>query len=70
MGTAAHRIAGDKRCVTISLDIKFISTALLGEKLIGNVKILKKTKTLVFISCEIKNQKDIIVSALGTWKIL
>ena len=70
MGTAAHRIAGDKRCVTISLDIKFISTALLGEKLIGKVKILKKTKTLVFISCEIKNQKDIIVSALGTWKIL
>ena len=70
MGTAAHRIAGDKRCVTINLDIKFISTALLGERLIGKVKILKKTKTLVFISCEIKNQKDIVISALGTWKIL
>ena len=70
MGTAAHRISGDKRCVTISLDIKFISSALLGERLIGRVKILKRTKTLVFISCEIKNQKDIIVSALGTWKIL
>ena len=25
MGTAAHRVAGDKRCVTINLDIKFIS---------------------------------------------
>ena len=25
MGTAAHKIAGDKRCVTINLDMKFIS---------------------------------------------
>ena len=49
MGTAAHRIAGDKRCVTINLDMKFISVGQLGDKLVGKVKILKKTKTLVFI---------------------
>jgi uncharacterized protein (TIGR00369 family) len=70
MGTAAHQIAGDKRCVTINLDLKFISAAKQGDKLIGNVKILKKTKTLVFINCKIHNNEDIIVSASGTWKIL
>jgi len=70
MGTAAHRVAGDKRCVTINLDMKFISVGLLGDKLKGKVKILKKTKTLVFISCEISNDKEIVVSASGTWKIL
>jgi uncharacterized protein (TIGR00369 family) len=70
MGTAAHQVAGDKRCVTINLNLKFITAAKLGEKLIGKVKILKKTKTLVFISCEINNAKDIVVSASGTWKIL
>lgn len=70
MGTAAHRVAGDKRCVTINLDIKFISAAVNGEKLIGKVKILKKTKTLIFINCEVENQKGIIISASGTWKIL
>ena len=70
MGTAAHRVAGDKRCVTINLDIKFISAAVNSEELIGKVKILKKTKTLVFINCEVKNQKGIIISASGTWKIL
>ena len=53
MGTAAHRVAGDKRCVTINLDIKFISAGKLNEKLVGKVKVLKKTKTLVFISSEI-----------------
>ena len=70
MGTAAHRVAGDKRCVTINLDMKFISAGQLGDKLKGDVKILKKTKTLVFISCEISNDKEIVVSASGTWKIL
>ena len=70
MGTAAHKIAGDKRCVTINLDMKFISTGMLGDKLVGKVKILKKTKTLVFISCEISNSSDIVASANGTWKIL
>ena len=70
MGTAAHRIAGDRRCVTINLDMKFISAGQLGDKLKGDVKILKKTKMLVFITCEISNEKEIVVSASGTWKIL
>ena len=70
MGTAAHRVAGDRRCVTINLDMKFISAGKLGDKLKGDVKILKKTKTLIFIGCEIFNDKEIVVSASGTWKIL
>ena len=70
MGTAAHRVAGDKRCVTINLDMKFISAGQLGDKLKGKVKILKKTNTLIFITCEISNFSDIVASASGTWKIL
>jgi len=70
MGTAAHRVASDRRCVTINLDMKFISAGQLGDKLKGDVKILKKTKTLVFINCEISNDKEIVVSASGTWKVL
>ena len=70
MGTAAHKVAGNKRCVTINLDIKFISSGKLNDKLKGKVKILKKTNSLVFISCEISNSSDIVASASGTWKIL
>ena len=70
MGNAAHITAGNKRCVTINLDIKFISAGRLNEKLTGKVKILKKTKTLVFISCEIFGSSNIVASASGTWKIL
>ena len=70
MGTAAHRVAGDKRCVTINLDIKFISAGKLNEKLVGKVKVLKRTKTLVFINCEIFGTEKIVATASGTWKIL
>jgi len=69
-GTAAHRAAGNAPCVTISLDIKFIGASKVGDEIIGHTKILKKTNTLVFISCEISNSSDIVSSASGTWKIL
>tara|TARA_B110000967_G_scaffold139226_1_gene142203 strand:+ start:223 stop:615 length:393 start_codon:yes stop_codon:yes gene_type:complete len=71
MGTAAHIVAGNKRCVTISLEIKFISAALLDQMLKGKVKIQRKTKSLIFITCEISSAENIIVTtASGVWKIL
>ena len=69
-GTAAHRSADNSPCVTISLDLKFIGTSKVGEEIIGKVKILKKTKTLVFLFCELKCNDKVITSASGVWKIL
>ena len=69
-GTAAHRSAENAPCVTISLDLKFIGPSKIGDEIIGNVKILKKTKTLVFLFCELKCEDKIITSATGVWKIL
>ena len=69
-GTAAHRSAENSPCVTISLDLKFMGASKIGDEIIGNVKILKKTKTLVFLFCELKCSEKIITSASGIWKIL
>jgi len=69
-GTAAHRAADNAPCVTISLDIKFIGASKVGDEIMGHVKILKKTKTLVFLFCELKSNKKTITSASGVWKIL
>ncbi len=69
-GTAAYRSSGNVTCVTISLDLKFIGTSKVGDEVIGHVKILKKTKTLVFLFCELKCNDKIITSASGVWKIL
>ena len=69
-GTAAHRSADNAPCVTISLDIKFIGSSKVDDEIYGKVKILKKTKTLVFLFCELNCNGKIITSASGIWKIL
>jgi acyl-coenzyme A thioesterase PaaI-like protein len=69
MGTAAHLVS-NKKCVTISLDMKFISPGLLNQTLSGKVRIQKKTRSLVFITCEIFNSESLVITASGVWKIL
>ena len=69
-GTAAHRAADNNPCVTISLELKFISAVKLGQELIGTTKIQKKTKSMVFLTCELKVLDKIVATASGIWKIL
>ena len=69
-GTAAHRVSGNSPCVTISLELKFISAVKLGQELVGKTKIQKKTKSLVFLTCELTTANKIVATASGVWKIL
>ena len=69
-GTGAHRATNNSPCVTISLDIKFIGATKLNDEIIGFVKILKQTKSMVFLICHLKSNEKIIASASGIWKIL
>ena len=69
-GTAAHRSADNNPCVTISLELKFISAIKLGQELMGKTKIQKKTKSMVFLTCELTAENKIVATASGVWKIL
>ena len=68
-GTAASRSAGGVPCVTISLDIKYIAPTKQGDEITGVTKILKKTKTMVFLTCNLNCNNKIIANASGVWKI-
>ena len=70
VGTAAHRATGEDLCVTISLELKFISSVKLGQELVGLVKVQKRTKSLVFLTCELKVDNKIAATASGVWKII
>ena len=70
LGAAAHKIASGNTCVTISLELKFISKVQVGQELIGFTKIQKKTNTLVFLICHLQCKNKIIATASGVWKIL
>ena len=69
-GTAAYRAANHNICVTISLELKFISALNLGQELIGKARIQKKTKSMIFLTCELTAANRIITTASGVWKIL
>ena len=69
-GTAAHRSASGSPCVTVSLELKFISAVKLGQELVGKTKIQKKTKSMVFLTCELTVANKIVATASGVWKIL
>ena len=69
-GTAAHKASGNSPCVTISLELKFISAIKLGQELMGTTKIQKKTKSMIFLTCELKVLNKIVATASGVWKIL
>ena len=69
-GTAAHRSANSSPCVTITLELKFISPVKLGQELFGKTKIQKKTKSMVFLTCDLTADNKIVTTASGVWKIL
>ena len=70
VGTAAHKSTDQNQCVTISLELKFISAVKLGQELVGKTKIQKKTKSMVFLTCELTAENKIVATASGVWKIL
>ena len=70
VGTAAHRVADGSPCVTISLELKFISMVKLDQELVGKTKIQKKTKSMVFLTCELTVANKVVATASGVWKIL
>ena len=69
-GSAAHRAANQGVCVTISLELKFISAVKLGQELVGKTKIQKKTKSMIFLTCKLIVENKIVATASGIWKIL
>ena len=69
-GTAVYRASNNQSCVTVSLDVKFIAPSKLGDEIVGKVNILKKTKSMLFINCNLYINKNIIALATGVWKVI
>ncbi|BHH81848.1 PaaI family thioesterase [Desulforhopalus sp. 52FAK] len=71
MGTAVHRVLGEGgRAATISFDVKFISASKPGDLLFGKAKVLRKTRSIVFMQGELRCGERLIATAEGIWKVL
>ena len=70
MGRCVRDALDDARALTIALSCDIVTPAKLGERIIGRATITKRTRTIVFISGELKVDDRIVLTATGIWKIL
>ena len=70
MGRTVRDALDDARALTISLNCDFIGPSKLGERVRGTATITRKTRSIVFINCELTVADRTIMTATGIWKIL
>jgi hypothetical protein len=42
----------------------------LNDEIKGKVKIIKKTNSMIFVTCELLSQKKLVAQASGIWKVI
>lgn len=70
MGRTVHDALEGGKALTISLNCDFIGPSKLGERVRGTAAITRKTRSIVFINCELAVGDRTIMTATGIWKIL
>jgi uncharacterized protein (TIGR00369 family) len=70
LGRSVRDALDGASAVTISLNCDFIGPAKLGDRVRGTAKITRKTRSIVFIGCELAVEGRVIMTATGIWKIL
>lgn len=70
LGMAARIGSGVSAVVTIQMDTHFIDAAKLGELLISRPRIVRATKTLIFMNTELSVDDRCIAMANGVFKVM
>jgi len=69
MGLAAHQ-AIKQGVVTIQMDSQFVDTAAIGELLLSQPRVVRGTKSVVFMSTEVKVGERCIILATAVFKVV
>src|SRR6195952_5638818 len=69
-GTTARYVTGKPAMATVQLDTHFIDSGKIGEVLMSKPRVIRTTRSLVFISAEIIAGGRCIATATGVFKIL
>lgn len=70
LGETAMRAADGANCVTIQLEMKFIDSGRIGDWITCHPQVVKRTGSLVFMRCDVRDGDRLVASADGVWKIL
>ena len=69
-GMTARYVSGRPTMATVQMDVHFVDSGKIGETLISKPRVVRVTRTLVFITTEITSNERCIVTASGVFKIL
>lgn len=69
-GMTARYVSGQPTMATVQMDVHFVDSGKIGETLISKPRVVRVTRTLVFIRTEITANERCIVTASGVFKIL
>ena len=69
-GMTARYVSGRPMLATVQLDTHFVEAGKIGEILISRPRVVRSTRSLIFVSTEVNVDKRCIVMASGVFKIL
>jgi acyl-coenzyme A thioesterase PaaI-like protein len=69
-GATARFVTGRPKVATVQLDTHFVEPGKIGETLISRPRVLRSTRSLIFVSTEVTVDKRCIAVANGVFKIL
>jgi uncharacterized protein (TIGR00369 family) len=69
-GMTARFVTGKQTMATAQLDVHFVESGKIGEMLVSRPRVVRATRSLVFLSTEITVDKRVIAMANGVFKIL
>ena len=69
-GMTARFVSGKPTLATVQLDVHFVESGKIGETLISRPRVVRATRSLVFVSAKVTVDKRCIVMANGVFKIL
>ena len=69
-GMTARYVSGKEYMATVQLDTHFVEAGKIGEILISKPRVVRSTRSLIFLTTEVTVEKRVIAMASGVFKIL
>jgi acyl-coenzyme A thioesterase PaaI-like protein len=69
-GMTARYVSGRPTLATVQLDTHFVEAGKIGEVLISRPRVVRSTRSLIFITTEVTVDKRVLAMASGVFKIL
>lgn len=69
-GMTARFVTDKPTMATIQLDVHFVESGKIGETLVSRPRVVRATRSLIFVNTEVTVDKRVIATANGVFKIL